>query len=196
MNIIDITVPEPFRLNCWKHHAGYIRMRINEVNNSDKLSRMIKEMLAIGNSQMDLYTGGLTPAEICSSVIMQLKEKNIDSFETYSDWIYRGGKDFQLLLLIDGSKWALRMGNEEGRYIHIHPGRYSINSVRVKAAALKTAAAALMWKNLNNLPELDLSIINHVRKNLISAPPIKAIQNKGLMKIISLLESKKINFVS
>jgi len=192
MNLNDFIVPEPIRLNCWKHHADYIRMRINGVKNIDELNGIVKEMLSIGNSQMDLYTGRLSPAEISSSIRMQLAKYKINSYKAYSGWIHKGGKDFQLLILIDGSKWALRMGNEEQRYVHIHPGRYSENSIRVKAAAIKTAVAALIWKKLQNLPELDLQAINYLRKNLISAPPLKSIpevKDKGLWKIISILDS-------
>jgi hypothetical protein len=172
-------------------HAGYIRQRIKEANSIDDFNSILKEMLSIGNSQMDLYTGDLSPAEIDNFIRALIDERNINSYQSYFNWIHNEGKDYRMISLKDNSKWTLRVGNEDERYVHIHPGRYSVNSIRVKAAALKTAAAALLWKKLNNLTELDLPVINYVRKNFISAPPVKAIpqkENKGLMKIISLLD--------
>ncbi|HSR18844.1 MAG TPA: hypothetical protein VLM39_12200 [Ignavibacteriaceae bacterium] len=191
MNFIDFKMQPPVRFNCWKHHAGYIRQRIKEVNSIDDFNSMLKEMLSIGNSQMDLYTGDLSPAEIVNFIRTLIEEKNINSYPSYFKWIHNEGKDYRMISLKDNSKWTLRIGNEDERYVHLHPGRYSVNSIRVKATALKTAAAALLWKKLNNLTELDLSVINYVRKNFISAPPVKAIpqkENRGLMKIVSLLD--------
>jgi hypothetical protein len=191
MNLIDFRIQPPVRFNCWKHHAGYIRQRIKEADNIDNFNSILKEMLSIGNSQMDLYTGNLSPAEIDNSIRTLIDEKIVNSFQSYFKWVHNEGKDYRIISLIDNSKWTLRVGNEDERYVHLHPGRYSENSIRVKAAALKTAAAALLWKKLNNLPELDLSVINYVRKNFISAPPVKAIpqkENRGLMKILSLLD--------
>lgn len=191
MNLIDFKVQPPVRFNCWKHHAGYIRQRIKAANSIDDFNSILKEMLSIGNSQMDLYTGNLSPAEIDNFVRTLIGEKNINSYQSYFKWIHNERKDYRIICLKDNSKWTLRVGNEDERYVHIHPGRYSVNSIRVKATALKTAAAALLWKKLNNLAELDLSVINYVRKNFISAPPVKAIpqkENRGLMKIVSLLD--------
>ncbi len=191
MNFIDFKIQPPVRFNCWKHHAGYIRQRIKEANSIDDFNSILKEMLSIGNSQMDLYTGDLSPAEIDNFIRTLIDERNINSYQSYFKWIHNEGKDYRIISLKDNSKWTLRVGNEDERYVHIHPGRYSVNSIRVKAAALKTAAAALLWKKLNNLTELDLSVINYVRKNFISAPPVKAIpqkENKGLMMIVFLLD--------
>ncbi|HVO75272.1 MAG TPA: hypothetical protein VMT35_14675 [Ignavibacteriaceae bacterium] len=193
MSINDPKIPVPIRLNCWKHHTGYIKLRINKADNIDHFNSIIKEMLCIGNSQMDLYTGHLSPAEISKYIREFLNEKNISSFQAYLKWIHDEEKDYKMINLKDNSSWILRVGNENERYVHIHPGRYSEDSIRVKAAALKTAVASLLWKKINNLPELDLETINYVRKNFIEEPPIKAFPRtaeRGLRKIISVLDNE------
>ena len=48
----------------------------------------------------------------------------------------------------DGSAWVLRQGEEGGRYVHVHPGRRTPPTLRVRATVLKTAVMALRMPGL------------------------------------------------
>ena len=60
----DYKVSVPIYFNCWKHHAGFIVQQIKTVNRIDMFDEIKFHMLKIGESQMDLYIGNYSPAEI------------------------------------------------------------------------------------------------------------------------------------
>ena len=62
-------LPHPALLNCWKHHAGWIRSRIAAAVSAGSagVGRLPAEMAVVGSRLMDLYTGAFSPAEIAGS---------------------------------------------------------------------------------------------------------------------------------
>jgi hypothetical protein len=62
-------------------------------------------------------------------------------YENFRKWVEQNN-GYRLFQLSDESIWTIRIskGNIE-QYIHIHPGRYSPLSMRVKSESLKTAIA-------------------------------------------------------
>lgn len=171
-------------LNCWKHHAGFIKEQIKLADDIDQLARQSR---VIGKGLMDLYFGMITPTEICKIISSQLSPAIIKS--EYLNWLKEEGNDFRLLKLSDESIWVLRMGDDNEKFIHIHPARYSPFTLRVKAGSLKTAICASAWNNLNYV-SIDLNVINKIRIEYLNLSPVKSIASiPALNNIIKLLTS-------
>jgi hypothetical protein len=73
---------------------------------------------------------------------------------------------------VDNSRWVLRMGDERGRYVHLHPGRWSPCSVRVRANVLKTAFLVLCYTGIHGGNPRDRDVINEVRRLFLGLSPI------------------------
>src|SRR3972149_5964016 len=117
----------PILLNCWKHHAGFIRSQIHSlaVQKEKAFESISDNLLLIGDSLMDLYLGSLTPYEISNCISEELKRREISDNLSYKNWLFKGGNEYRITSLPDKSKWTLRYGKDENYYVHIHPARYS-----------------------------------------------------------------------
>lgn len=185
-------IPHPISLNCWKHHAGFINKQIESVRETEELEKLKKYLLAIGESQMDLYFGGCSPVDISEQMRSYLHEKKMLSFNHYQDWLTKDEKDYQLVELKDKSIWTLRLGEEVTGYVHIHPGRYSPNTIRVKATTLKTAILILCSEKIGEIMNVETKTINQIRKKYLHEPPLKSYSNaSGLRRLIELLQKKQ-----
>jgi len=146
--------------------------------------------LKIGESQMDVYFGGFSPSEISEQIFSYLHQNKIFEYEQYKNWLSKDGKDYQLAELKDNSVWALRLGDDVSRYVHIHPGRYSLNTVRVKATTLKTAIFLLCFEQLGEIKSFEIETVNQIRKKYLDEPPIKSISSaSGLSRLVDLLRN-------
>jgi len=189
MTEINCSIQLPLTFNCWKHHAEFIKKQI-EFYRGEKIlvEELQKTLLVIGESQMDLYLGELSPQKICDEIINQLKSNGALAFEEYKKWLFEKGKDYKLTEISDSSVWTLRLGNEEERYVHLHPGRYSPVTLRVKALTLKTAIAVLIINYEKNFPLLDTLKINEIRKKILNLPPVKKnYTNSAVARVINIL---------
>jgi hypothetical protein len=183
-------VEAPVLFNCWKHHKEFIQVQINKtIKGGDKtLQKLPVQLLRIGDSLLDLYTGILNPRNISKLIQNELKERNVFNRQSYEEWIANSGNNYQILYLTDSSFWTLRLGKEIGKYIHIHPGRYSPHTIRIRALTLKTAIVVSAWAKIYKVSPFDISTINHVRTKLLNASPLKSISTKdGLGKVILIL---------
>jgi hypothetical protein len=179
--------PSPFNLNCWKHHAGFIANQIKQVKTEEDLENISSILLKIGDSQMDLYLGKITPFEITRFIKEYLKEKEFFDFDSYNRWLNSGGNEYSLIELPDKSTWTLRMGNQKENYIHIHPGRYSPNTIRVRALTLKTAFYVMAYINVHKNFSPDLELINYIRKEFLNTAPVKSLSSSsGLKRLFSV----------
>jgi hypothetical protein len=186
---INCSIQLPLTFNCWKHHADFIKKQI-EFYRGERISvnELKKSLLVIGESQMDLYVGKLSPQIICDEIISKLKSTGVLAFEKYKKWLFEEGKEYRLTEISDSSVWTLRLGNQEKRYAHIHPGRYSPFTLRVKALTLKTAIAVLIVNYEKNFPLMDTQQINEVRKKILSIPPVKKVSSKSaVVRVINIL---------
>ncbi len=184
-------IPESIQFNLWKHHLNYIKEQIrNSASLGESALIDIKhEILKIGASQMDLYLGDLSPYTISREIINMLTGLKINNRILYEKWISSGVKFYRSLILSDNSKWILRQGNDDKKYIHIHPARRSSFCIRVKAVTLKTAILVSVLSNIqNSIPE-NLLLINSIRKEFLEEPPIKSLSTAGsLVKLIQLIK--------
>ncbi|MBE0551160.1 MAG: hypothetical protein IH619_02100 [Ignavibacterium sp.] len=183
-------VPKPITLNCWKHHAGFIKKQIESAREIKDLGELKKYLLTIGESQMDLYFGRFSPPEISEYILQPLYQKNIFEYQQYNSWLTEHGRDYQFVELKDKSVWTLRLGDDVSRYVHIHPGRYSMNTLRVKATTLKTAIFLLCFEQLGEMKSFETETINQIRKKYLNEPPIKSYSSaSGLGRLIDFLHN-------
>lgn len=182
-------MPIPILFNSWKHHAAAIRQRIAQVIaiGPAALECLPGELHVIGSELMDLYTGELTLAEIANQVLTELDSNNHRSPEAYRDWL-AASDGYRMLTLADSSRWVLRLGAEPERHVHVHPGRWSPHTVRVRANVLKTAILVRAWAGVHRADPCELAVINGVRARLLDLAPIPALPAQGgLRAILALL---------
>jgi hypothetical protein len=174
----------PVLLNCWKHHSGYIKYRISVYKKEKNLNQenILNELLYIGGSLMDLYIGQLSPKEISGSIIKLINKKRILKKDKYIEWLKEEGNDYRIVKLPDSSSWTLRLGEDEKRYIHIHPSRYSPFTIRVRAVSLKTTILYLILRNDETTDLPGLQFLNQIRKEYLNQPPLKSLQSAHTFK--------------
>ena len=186
----NCSVRAPIKFNCWKHHAGFIKKQVSGLHKEGDIIQLKKILLLIGSSQMDLYIGIYSPANISEFIIEELKNKDVLNVSSYNLWLNKNGDNYQMINLPDKSTWTLRPGNEIQRYIHIHPGRYSVHTLRVKATTLKTAICILSWQKIYPGINMEIDLVNKLRNKFAGASPLKSIQiNSGLDKLINIFNS-------
>lgn len=182
-------IPFPVIFNCWKHHAGFINGQIKLIGSENEIACLKSMLLKIGESQMDLYFGKLSPKEISELIINSLKSKKVFFLHKYQKWLLDEGNDYRLVTLKDKSIWTLRFTENTERYIHIHPGRYSPFTVRVKATTVKTAILVLAVIKTGEPNSINTEQINKIRQKYLNEPPIKSYSGSpGLKRIIDLLK--------
>ncbi len=182
-------IPLPIKFNCWKHHALFIKKELKSIKSEAQINQLQSKLLKIGESQMDLYYGLYSPIEIANYIIKHLASISIKSNKEYKNWLCKDGSEYQKITLKDKSIWTLRPGDEEKRFVHIHPGRYSPDTVRVKALTLKTAICFFAFAKIKSVTEFDIDLINEARKICLNASPLKSVNREaGLGKLITLFK--------
>jgi hypothetical protein len=133
--------------------------------------------------------GELTEAAIYQEVTVYLAELNALAEPAYRQFLLP--EQYKTIVLSDTSHWVLRLGEKETLHIHIHPGRYSPHTLRVKAATLKTAIALLIWQKDN--PEApDTVTLNYIRKDVLQLSPVRHLEEmRALSDLTELLRSDK-----
>lgn len=173
-----------FRWNPLKHHAGYIREQIAHFEPTG----LKKQLNILGSSLMDLYYGPLPVLEIVKEVENHVRDQHLFPRNTFLGFLKKNG-GFYTVILSDRSSWVLREGDDPDRYIHIHPGRHTLNTLRVKSSTLKTAIACHVALREGVIKEIDLKSINRVRKDILGLSPIKRIATDTLWdRVFKLLE--------
>lgn len=182
--------PLPINCNCWKHHAGFIAKQIISIKGFSDIDQLKTFMPRIGESQMDLYFGNYSVEEISKQLLVHLQENKIFSSHDYQNWLGNEGKHYQLVELKDRSIWTLRLSESSERYVHIHPGRYSPHTVRVKAATLKTVIMILALGKLKGITAVNIETVNGVRKKYLNEPPLKSISKaSALVRLLALFQN-------
>ena len=89
----------------------------------------------------------------------------------------------------DTSKWVLRAGDEDDRFVHLHPARYSPFTIRVRANVLTTAVMALAYTRLHGGDPLSRSVVNAVRRDYLGLAPVgrDPSGDEGIGSVIELL---------
>jgi hypothetical protein len=170
---------ENILFNTYKHHLLSIKEEI--INANEFVFRQI--LLKIGNSQMDMYVGSLKVEAIKEEIILKLKGLSLFEKDMIVKYLEENNSYFSIKIS-DDSVWVMREGRDKIQFVHIHPARYSVNTLRVKANTLKTALVAT--KFLNKM-ENNLQNINDLRVKYLNLSPIKDIEeSQTIVKILAL----------
>jgi hypothetical protein len=181
-------IPEPVLLNCWKHHLGFIIDRIRDYNSKIFLNNLKEDLLNIGNSTTDLYTGNIDPYESASLAINEIRKMGFLDTDKFKQWINETPEAYRCYKYPDESVWVFRIGTESARYIHIHPGRNVPHTLRVKATILKTAIGAVTLARINQADPFSLPVINEARESLAGLSPVKSIlPGSEFVKILEII---------
>jgi hypothetical protein len=145
-------------------------------------------LIVIGTELMDLYFGAYSPHTIGEGIIAQVVSDKHLSLDAYRAWVGAGG--YRILTLEDTSRWVLRMGDEAERYVHVHPGRYSPETCRVKANVLKTAVMALAFAGVHGGDPTEVTLVNRVRREYLELAPLgrELAGDQGIGQVIELLK--------
>jgi hypothetical protein len=186
---VNDAVPLPVLLNTWKHHAGWIRWRIGEAVQLGRagVDALPREMAIVGARLMDLYTGEHTPAAITSQVIELLDRSGHLHFEELAAWLAQQG-EYSVIELQDSSKWTIRLGPKDGRYLHLHPSRWSPWTMRVQANTLKSAVMAIATARLTGAAATDLALVNEARRKYLGLGPVRELsEDFGLGAVLAAM---------
>jgi len=179
--------PEPFIFNCWKHHYHFIIEQISMAKTRKSKDELLRGLMKIGNSQIDLYTGEIPVEEITRQISVKLGKMDLLGPDSYLQWIHGNPDQYQKIQIDDGSWWTMKEGNLFGRHIHIHPGRYSHHTIRVKASVLKTVITVMFLSKEYNDRIPDVHEINQARINMLDLPPVKHIkENSEFMSVLKM----------
>jgi hypothetical protein len=86
---------------------------------------------------------------------------------------------------------VLRLGDERDRYVHVHPGRWSPATLRVRANVLKTAVMVLAYVGVRGGDPLDRALVNRVRGEYLGLAPVgkDPAGEQGIGRFIDVLRS-------
>jgi hypothetical protein len=170
-----------------------LRQRIEQTihEGASALDELADQVVVIGSELMDLYTGCFSPAEIAARIVAQLDEAGRLSVESYRAWLQANGGYGGLTFAEDTSQWVLRMGDENDRYIHVHPARWASATRRVRANVLKTAILVLAYAGIRGGNPLDVKLVNHVRREFLELAPMgkELSGDQGLGGVIEVLRA-------
>jgi hypothetical protein len=188
---MTLIIPEPVLFNAWKHHLGFIAGQISTYRSYDQLAGLKQNLLNVGNSTTDLYTGSITPADAAHIAIGMVEAKGKLDPVDYPAWIRASTRHYRTVNYPDSSNWVFRIGVDPGRFIHIHPGRVGSHTQRVKASILKTVIGTMVLSQIFHVPPASLTLMNEARHILLNKSPLKSLRKDGEMdKLIRLFIRK------
>jgi hypothetical protein len=175
----------PYLFNPLKHHLGFIKDYIEEKagKNADIIP-IIKDLRHLGGSLMDVYTGPLTPEEIIEEIDEFLKTNYLTEFEDFVKWAGINPTEFKSVILSDDSHWVLKYFENEVRFVHSFPARFSPHSFRVKANTLKSAILYLIIVGKDFITEDDL---NFARAEAGLSPIKDVVDTEAITEMIEIL---------
>ena len=185
-------IPSPILYNPWKHHWSFVRHQLRLAQSGEiKWANWIRSLRTrLGQSQMDMYTGEVSPFELGTQIISILNDQGRLAEEPYRKWLQENKSGYQTIKSIAGSDWVFRWGEEPHYFVHIHPGRYAPQTFRIKANTLKTALALLVYRELHPGSEIDTELINLLRTKELELSPIRDFTAaNGLQEVLRRLDT-------
>lgn len=183
--------PPPVLLNAHKHHAGFLGERIRSAVAAGPagLPPLAAELVVVGTKLMDLYHGPFSPREIGEKVLADLRRAGRDTPDAFRTWVEAVGGYRVVEFPEDTSRWVFRYGEEGGRFVHVHPARYSPFTVRVRANVLTTAVLSLAYVGVRGGDPLDRKVVNAVRRDYLGLAPVgrDPSGDGGIGSVIALL---------
>ncbi len=167
--------------NPYKHHLSFV---INAIQNSDSIEALLPFIKTMGSSKMDMYYGKIQVADLFNDLIKQIPANDENDFK---QWI-SSNNSFQTIKLTDQSTLVIRYAAGT-QFIHLHPGRYSIDTVRVSANVIKTAVIAVAALNHSQIMEINTETINELRTSLLELSPIANLEKSDQINLLNELLS-------
>ena len=181
-------IPIPITFNTHKHHFGFLLKQTEIWKNLD-WNLAESELFIIGENLLDFYTGDLSVENICTECIQFFKNKNINDKTTFVKWLHP--LEYRKIKLSDSSEWVVREGKDPVRYLHIHPAKQSLHTIRVRAATLKTVLVVIIKAgDISTTFNANLKTVNNIRTTYLNISPVKSLQRgKGILKLLELFVS-------
>jgi hypothetical protein len=174
----------PVAFNPYKHHLGFLKQKIKYWR-SQPWDEVEREILCIGTNLIDIYYGSLPVRQIYDEVAEFAGKEGITDALKMAEWL--GHEEYRKTILSDNSQWIVRQGLNPGYFLHIHPAKHSMYTLRIRASTLKTVIALRVFGLQEQEKKLDLEAVNYARKKIARLSPIKRIeQDKGISRIWSL----------
>jgi len=180
-------IPPPVTFNPHKHHFYFLKEQVIKWQNLP-WTAVEKNLLLMGNNLSDLYWGKLSVEKICRECRLLAEKENLTSAEKLNDWLFP--MEFRKVKLSDHSEWVIKPGLDTGRFLHIHPAKYSPFTIRVRGVTLKTVVALKTLPGTQSRNQLKLELVNQVRSEKLGLSPVKELEKgKGISRIWSLFNS-------
>lgn len=180
-------IPLPILFNPLKHHLGFIKDYIDENLESKEHSdnqTLIKDLKHLGGSLMDIYSGVLSPDIVIDEIMRFLNANHLIEKDPYINWAGKDPKELKTIELSDASKWVLKYSENEVRFVHSFPARFSPHSFRVKANTLKSAILYIICIGKDYVNEEDLNLARAVA----GLSPVKnVIDTEAITEMIEIL---------
>jgi hypothetical protein len=180
-------IPFPILFNPLKHHLGFIKDYIYENLDSREHfdnQTLIKDLKHLGGSLMDIYSGALSPFFVFNEIMRFLEANHLTDKDLYIKWAGKDPKELKTIELSDDSKWVLKYSENEVRFVHPFPARYSPHSFRVKANTLKSAILYIICIGKDYVTEEDLNL---ARAGAGLSPIKDVIDTEAIMEMIEIL---------
>lgn len=179
-----VYIKPPVTFNPHKHHLGFLKKQIKTWHTLP-WEEVEKELLLIGTNLSDLYCGALSVEEICRQGLQFAFQQNLTSTQKLKNWL--SPKEFRKTTFSDGSEWVIKQGHNSESYLHIHPAKNSLFTVRVRGTTLKTVVALKITATQKKDERLTLQQVNRIRREKLALSPIKNLEKgKGIQRIWSL----------
>jgi len=173
---IEFIIPKPINFNPLKHHQLEIIHFLDKA--SDSLRLKFSESLC--HNYIDIYTGRLSSDEICRLITTIARRDGFFSREEFDNWL-KSSRGHRYMCIEDGSIWIILRGDDDERYIHIHPAKSGPYSIRFKGATLKTVYhLKSKYSTMTGPPPLNM--VNHARIEIGLSPIKRLIPDKGILK--------------
>jgi hypothetical protein len=186
-----LEVVPPVLFNTFKHHAGALRARLGGIVAAGPagLEAFAGCLAVLGTRLMDFYTGALSPRDISTRVRDHLGREGVLELGAFRAWLAARDDYAVVPFAEDSSRWVLRLGDEAGRYVHLHPGRWSPATLRVRANVIKTAVVAVAHAGLFGGDPMDRALLNEVRQRHLGLSPLGQApeEDAGLGAVIAVL---------
>jgi hypothetical protein len=178
----------PVTFNPYKHHLGFLKQKITGWK-LQPWAEVEQEILCIGTNLIDVYYGSLTVREIYEEVSEFAGKEGLTDATKLAKWLMY--EEYRKTMLSDNSLWVVRQGIKPEFFLHIHPAKHSIYTVRIRASTLKTVIALKVFGLPEHEKMLDLQEVNYVRQKMVGLSPIKRIElDKGISHIWNLFKKQ------
>ena len=182
-------IPLPLTYNPYKHHFGFLLKAIEKWGEMP-WEEVEPALLCIGSNLIDFYLGELSVEEVSKQTIDFFANRKITERAEFLRWL--NPPHWKKIELSDGSEWLIKQGNDMQRYIHIHPAKLSLHTIRVRAVTLKTVLALeIKQVKLNAVTRENLESVNQIRKEYLNLSPIKSLRKNesGILRLWKLFRA-------